>query len=27
VTVVFDRVGYKTLAEDIVVRRGLLDEA
>jgi ATP-dependent DNA helicase RecQ len=25
-TVVFDRVGYKTLATDIVVRRGLLDE-
>jgi ATP-dependent DNA helicase RecQ len=26
-TVVFDRVGYKTLATDIVLRRGLLDEA
>jgi ATP-dependent DNA helicase RecQ len=27
VTVVFDRVGYKTLATDIVVGRGLLDDA
>jgi ATP-dependent DNA helicase RecQ len=27
VTVVFDRVGYKTLATDIVIRRGLLEES
>ena len=26
VTVVFDRVGYKTLSEEIVARRGLLEE-
>ena len=26
-TVIFDRVGYKTLSAEIVVRRGLLDEA
>jgi ATP-dependent DNA helicase RecQ len=27
VTVVFDRVGYKTLAEDVVLERGLLEDA
>ena len=26
VTVVFDRVGYKTLSAEIVAKRGLLDE-
>jgi ATP-dependent DNA helicase RecQ len=27
VTIVFDRVGYKTLAESVVLERGLLEDA